>query len=121
LQGLVVGLDLPAADEEKLGFNPQALICYDQARRFPVFGKGEFLPFQNDTFDAVLLIEVIEHIVSDREAIKEIHRVRRNGGSGVSWARPLPWSTLTSAPKCPNGTGSMREFCGPIRVKNRIE
>lgn len=77
---MVVGLDLPAANEAKLGFNPQSLTHYDQGRRFPVFGRGEQLPFQNDTFDAVLLIEVIEHIAPDREAIKEIQRVLRPGG-----------------------------------------
>lgn len=80
LPGMVVGLDLPAAQEDKLGFNPQALTRYDQGGRFPVFGRGEQLPFQNDTFDAVLLIEVIEHIGPDREAIKEIQRVLRPGG-----------------------------------------
>lgn len=79
-RGVVVGLDLPAANEAKLGFNPQSLIRYDQARRFPVFGRGEQLPFQNEAFDAVLLIEVIEHIGPDREAIKEIRRVLRGGG-----------------------------------------
>jgi len=80
LSGMVVGLDLPAAHEEKLGFTPQSLTRYDQSRRFPVFGRGEQLPFQNDTFDAILLIEAIEHIGPDREAIKEIHRVLRPGG-----------------------------------------
>lgn len=48
--------------------------------RFPIFGRGEQLPFQNETFDAVLLIEVIEHIVPDRETIMEIKRVLRRGG-----------------------------------------
>jgi hypothetical protein len=56
LPGVVVGLDLPAANEAKLGFSPLSLTHYSKARRFP---------FQNDTFDAVLLIEVIEHIAQD--------------------------------------------------------
>lgn len=80
LPGMVVGLDLPAAQEEKLGFTPQSLSRYDQARRFPVFGRGEHLPFHSVSFDAVLLIEVIEHIEMYRELIKEIQRVLRPGG-----------------------------------------
>ena len=35
LRGVVVGLDLPAANEAKLGFNPQSLTRYDQAGVFP--------------------------------------------------------------------------------------
>jgi SAM-dependent methyltransferase len=95
LPGVVVGLDLPSAQEEKLGFNQQALISYDQERRFPVFGRGEQLPFKNDTFDAILLIEVIEHIALDRIAIMEINRALRPGGvlvlttpNGTTFPRP---------------------------------
>jgi SAM-dependent methyltransferase len=98
LRGVVVGLDKPASIEAKLGFNPQSLTHFDRAQRFPVFGRGEQLPFQNDTFGAVLLIEVIEHIEADRESIKEIWRVLRPGGvlvlttpNGDTFPRPTKY------------------------------
>lgn len=40
LPGMVVGLDLPAADESTLGFSLQSLVRFDKARRFPIFGRG---------------------------------------------------------------------------------
>ena len=38
------------------------------------------LPFPSESFDAVVCSEVLEHIVEDRAALREINRVLRNGG-----------------------------------------
>ena len=80
LPGLVVGLDLPAEADAKLGFNPASLRQFGQGRQAAVFGSGESLPFKPGTFDAVLLIEVIEHIQEDRQAVDEIFTVLKPGG-----------------------------------------
>lgn len=80
LRGMVVGLDLPAEDKAKLGFTRQSLDLFTSDHRVPVFGQGEFLPFANDTFDAVIMIEVIEHIEGDREAVQEVTRVLKPDG-----------------------------------------
>lgn len=45
-----------------------------------VVGGGEALPFRNDSFDAVLLIDVLEHIPDDRTVAREACRVLRPGG-----------------------------------------
>ncbi len=56
---------------------------------------SERLPFTDNTFDAVLLHEVIEHVDDDRETIREAHRVVRHGGSVIVFApnRLFPFET----------------------------
>ncbi len=41
---------------------------------------NDFLPFQSATFDAVDLVEVIEHIENQAQLIREIRRVLKPGG-----------------------------------------
>jgi len=47
---------------------------------------AEKLPFPDGFFDVVLLHEVIEHVEDDRQAIREAHRVIREGGRIVIFA-----------------------------------
>jgi ubiquinone/menaquinone biosynthesis C-methylase UbiE len=52
-------------------------------RRTPggfVVGGGEALPFRGESFDAVLLIDVLEHIPDDGTVAREACRVLRPGG-----------------------------------------
>lgn len=57
--------------------------------------QSEHLPFGDNTFDVVLLHEVIEHVASDRETILEAFRCARPGGSIVIFApnRMYPFET----------------------------
>lgn len=41
------------------------------------------LPFKNDTYDMILCNHVLEHIVDDVKAIKEIYRVLKPGGKAI--------------------------------------
>ena len=41
------------------------------------------LPFNNNTFDAVFSLEMLEHIYKPRNALKEIKRVMKRGGYGI--------------------------------------
>ncbi len=38
------------------------------------------LPFEDETFDKIILSEVLEHIPDDEKAIKEVYRVLKKGG-----------------------------------------
>jgi demethylmenaquinone methyltransferase/2-methoxy-6-polyprenyl-1,4-benzoquinol methylase len=52
--------------------------------RFPqvgfVLGRGESVPFADDTFDVVLLVEVLHHVPDHRSLLIEAARVLRPGG-----------------------------------------
>jgi SAM-dependent methyltransferase len=56
---------------------------------------GENLPFKSESFDLVLLNEVIEHVRDDRRTIEECVRVLRGGGFLVVFApnRLYPFET----------------------------
>jgi len=43
-------------------------------------GVAEKLPFDNDFFDVVNMAEVLEHVENPDTALKEVHRVLRQGG-----------------------------------------
>jgi len=44
---------------------------------------AERLPFADGSFDIVLLIEVLEHVVDDRSVLSEVHRVLRPDGKFI--------------------------------------
>ncbi len=56
-------------------------------RRHPnvpfVCGSAEHLPFADDSFDVIVMLEVIEHTCSDMAALAEIRRVLKVGGTLV--------------------------------------
>lgn len=56
---------------------------------------SEALPFPDNSFDAVLLHEVIEHVANDRQTICEAHRVCTRGGRVIVFApnRLYPFET----------------------------
>jgi predicted SAM-dependent methyltransferase len=73
--------------EEKL--RPQSNLDYvstDLARaRADVKADITDLPFPDDSFDVILCSHVLEHVVEDRKAMRELYRVLRRGG----WALVL--------------------------------
>jgi SAM-dependent methyltransferase len=44
-------------------------------------GQGELLPFEDGSFDCVLLNEVLEHVFDEHATLREVHRVLRSGGT----------------------------------------
>jgi len=41
---------------------------------------GENLPFRRDSFDAVILLNVLDHCLNPKQVIEEIHRIIKPGG-----------------------------------------
>jgi SAM-dependent methyltransferase len=70
--------------ERIVGFDINSSALRSARRRHPalpfVSGEVECLPFAADSFDAIVMLEVIEHTGSDNLALQEIRRVLRPGG-----------------------------------------
>lgn len=60
-----------------------------------IVGAGEWLPFQENTFDLILSHEVLEHVQDDQAAIREIFRTLTAGGRLVLFCpnRGYPFET----------------------------
>ena len=63
-----VGLDYPPTGLELYGARPD------------VFGDASQLPFRESSFDAVALLDVLEHLAEPRASLRSIHCVLRPGG-----------------------------------------
>lgn len=72
--GKPVGLD---ASLTALGF------CRSRGNRALVRALAEQVPFSRDTFDAVLALDVLEHVPDDRRVLGELWRICRPGGLAV--------------------------------------
>jgi SAM-dependent methyltransferase len=60
-----------------------------------VQAAGEAIPFPANTFDVVFGHEVLEHVIDDRQTVREAVRVTRPGGQIVIFVpnRLWPWET----------------------------
>jgi SAM-dependent methyltransferase len=79
----VVNLDLNAA----YAWSPQN--CRSNVRF--VCGNAESLPFRENSFAAVTLFDVLEHVPNDRAAVREVLRVLRPGGIALVSTPNLRW------------------------------
>jgi ubiquinone/menaquinone biosynthesis C-methylase UbiE len=73
-----VGLDLPA---HHIAFAATAFRGRPKSLQTEwVRGNGELLPFADDSFDVVVMTEVIEHLLQPERAVWEVARVLKPGG-----------------------------------------
>lgn len=64
-----------------LDVEPLALAgCHARGQRRVTLGLAEALPFADATFDAVIAMDVLEHVGEDSIAVREMARVLRAGG-----------------------------------------
>lgn len=84
--GLAVALAREGAEVVALDYNPAyCRITRLRARRYGltlplVVGAGEHLPFPADSFDAVINLDVLEHVADPSRVVSEIARVLRPCG-----------------------------------------
>jgi SAM-dependent methyltransferase len=71
------GIDVPEASS--FGYQNPDTVYYD----------GRVIPFPDESFDALLCTEVLEHVVEPVELIQEMHRVLKPGGLALV---TIPWS-----------------------------
>lgn len=78
----VVALDI---DREELRRSRYMFFADHNAGRLPGFAEfaradAEHLPFPDHAFDKIIATEVLEHVMDDGRAMRELHRVLRPGG-----------------------------------------
>jgi SAM-dependent methyltransferase len=61
-------------------------VSLDAAEGADEQGDVQSLPFDDDSFDAILCSPVLEHVPDDRRALNELRRVLRPGGWGIVMA-----------------------------------
>ena len=54
-------------------------------------GLAESLPFENESFDVVTALDVVEHLDDDVAGLKEMHRVLKPGGKTLIFVPAFMW------------------------------
>jgi SAM-dependent methyltransferase len=93
--------ELPSA-YRGVGLDPSSAalaLCRGRGLASLVRGSATELPLADASVDAVLALDIVEHIEEDRQALLEIARVLRRGGVGVITvpAFPFLWSAHDEA------------------------
>lgn len=84
LKGQVTSLDKISDTGGYLGLTEQQIEAFEQDEHVKVvLGDARQMPFPDDSFDAILCVEVIEHIREDEQVISEMARVLCPGGRGL--------------------------------------
>lgn len=81
----------PFGDAVGLDPAPEAARYCQQRNVKMVVGSGDTLPFADKSFDAVLALDVIEHVPDDAALLQEARRVLRPGGVLLVTVPALPW------------------------------
>jgi SAM-dependent methyltransferase len=74
----IFALDIPWG---RFGFRDRVLDKLRARKNVtPIFGNAERLPFRDETFDMIIMTEVLEHVSDDASAASELARVLQKGG-----------------------------------------
>ena len=78
----LTALLFPQAQVTNLDLNPEYAQspCNQQKRVRFVCGDATDLPFENQSFDAITMFDLLEHVPDDKKAVSEALRVLRPGG-----------------------------------------
>lgn len=98
-QGLrVISLDL---DQKALRVGQR--IAIDQGSSWPAYcqASAETLPLSDDTFDAIICLDMLDIVPNDRQAVEELFRVLKPGGqlliTVISKHRRQTWTKIAFA------------------------
>jgi SAM-dependent methyltransferase len=124
-QSGLTSLLYPQAKVTNLDFNPDYANapCNQQKNINFVCGDATQLPFNNDSFDAITMFDVLEHIPDHEKAISEAKRVLRPGGCilvstpNENWR--FPYHDFLKS-WCPSDTAIMAEW-GHVRRGYSLE
>ena len=64
---------------------------HDGGKRSVAMATAEALPFTEQSFDLVCMLDVLEHVAGERQALAETYRVLRPGGHLLLTVPALPW------------------------------
>ena len=77
----IFGIDLPSESNGYLGWTKEKV---DKILKYkiiyPIWANSEQMPFSNNSFNKIFMIEVLEHIEQDELAISEISRILTKNG-----------------------------------------
>lgn len=75
------------------------------------------MQFDDDSFDCILCIHVLEHVVDDQKALNELYRVLRPGGWGIFHV-PINGEKTIEDPTIVTAEEKMRHFGDPDHVRS---
>lgn len=117
--GCGTGLNLAALPAGSVGIdlNPRnlALVRARLPQHVAVEGDIETMPFEDGSFGTVLCTEVLEHVPYPEQALREIRRVLRPGGTliGSVPARSMVWKLRFLSSTCPGDEPFHNEYRPP--------
>ncbi|MGQ0609276.1 MAG: class I SAM-dependent methyltransferase [Chloroflexota bacterium] len=117
--GCGTGLNLAALPPGSTGIdlNPRNLTMIRQRLPHQVVVEGdiEMMPFEDASFATVLCTEVLEHVPYPDQALREINRVLRPGGTliGSVPARSMIWKLRFLSSTCPGDEPFHNEYRPP--------
>lgn len=79
LNRLGLNIDLTGVDNDELALKDAAKFIGDKEVKLILVDAAK-LPFSNNSFDKIVMSEVIEHVVDEETVLKEINRVLKKGG-----------------------------------------
>lgn len=80
---------LDPAISEYQGIDVQVASSFGYRNPDTIYYDGKVIPFPDESFDALLCTEVLEHVADPTELLREMRRVLKPGGFGII---TIPWS-----------------------------